>query len=110
MRLPAWFAGRLEQRRADALESEAIARFRPTNVMRAVVDDAGRRVQARARLEDALLRVERDERIGRARGRAVAAGGGARGTRTPDPLHAMQVLSQLSYGPGADGTSAAHTR
>lgn len=26
--------------------------------------------------------------------------GGARGTRTPDPLHAMQVLSQLSYGPG----------
>ena len=25
--------------------------------------------------------------------------GGARGIRTPDPLHAMQVLSQLSYGP-----------
>ena len=25
--------------------------------------------------------------------------GGARGTRTPDPLHAMQVLSQLSYSP-----------
>lgn len=26
-------------------------------------------------------------------------GGGAGGTRTPDPLHAMQVLSQLSYNP-----------
>jgi hypothetical protein len=26
-------------------------------------------------------------------------GSGARGTRTPDPLHAMQVLSQLSYSP-----------
>ncbi len=25
--------------------------------------------------------------------------GGAGGTRTPDPLHAMQVLSQLSYNP-----------
>ena len=25
--------------------------------------------------------------------------GGVRGTRTPDPLHAMQVLSQLSYNP-----------
>jgi hypothetical protein len=26
-------------------------------------------------------------------------GGGARRDRTADPLHAMQVLSQLSYGP-----------
>ncbi len=25
---------------------------------------------------------------------------GAKETRTPDPLHAMQVLYQLSYGPG----------
>ena len=25
--------------------------------------------------------------------------GGAEGTRTPDPLHAKQVLSQLSYSP-----------
>ncbi len=25
--------------------------------------------------------------------------GGAAGARTPDPLHAMQVLSQLSYSP-----------
>ena len=25
--------------------------------------------------------------------------GGAEGDRTPDPLHAMQVLSQLSYSP-----------
>ena len=25
--------------------------------------------------------------------------GGGEGTRTPDPLHAMQVLSQLSYSP-----------
>ena len=29
--------------------------------------------------------------------------GGARGTRTPDPLHAMQVLSQLSYSPTEAG-------
>ena len=28
--------------------------------------------------------------------------GGAEGTRTPDPLHAKQVLSQLSYSPIAD--------
>ncbi len=31
--------------------------------------------------------------------------GGAKGSRTPDLLHAMQALSQLSYGPirvGAD--------
>ena len=34
-------------------------------------------------------------------------GGGARGTRTPDPLHAMQVLSQLSYGPAVNGSRAA---
>lgn len=26
--------------------------------------------------------------------------GGAKGSRTPDLLHAMQALSQLSYGPG----------
>ena len=26
---------------------------------------------------------------------------GAKETRTPDPLHAMQVLYQLSYGPNA---------
>ena len=26
--------------------------------------------------------------------------GGAKGDRTPDLLHAMQALSQLSYGPG----------
>ena len=38
---------------------------------------------------------------------AHVVGGGARGTRTPDPLHAMQVLSQLSYGPGRDGSSGA---
>lgn len=25
--------------------------------------------------------------------------GGAKGSRTPDLLHAMQALSQLSYGP-----------
>ena len=28
---------------------------------------------------------------------------GAKETRTPDPLHAMQVLYQLSYGPRNDG-------
>ena len=27
---------------------------------------------------------------------------GAKETRTPDPLHAMQVLYQLSYGPITD--------
>lgn len=27
---------------------------------------------------------------------------GAKETRTPDPLHAMQVLYQLSYGPKWD--------
>ena len=31
--------------------------------------------------------------------RDLTDGGGAGGTRTPDPLHAMQVLSQLSYNP-----------
>ena len=29
--------------------------------------------------------------------------GGAEGTRTPDPLHAKQVLSQLSYSPTNSG-------
>lgn len=29
--------------------------------------------------------------------------GGPKGTRTPDPLHAMQVLYQLSYWPNAAG-------
>lgn len=29
--------------------------------------------------------------------------GGARGTRTPDLLHAMQALFQLSYGPEIPG-------
>lgn len=29
-------------------------------------------------------------------------GNGAKETRTPDPLHAMQVLYQLSYGPKRD--------
>ncbi len=28
--------------------------------------------------------------------------GGAKGDRTPDLLHAMQALSQLSYGPNTD--------
>jgi hypothetical protein len=32
--------------------------------------------------------------------------GGARGARTPDLLHAMQALSQLSYGPAPDDTDA----
>lgn len=32
--------------------------------------------------------------------------GGAGGTRTPDPLHAMQVLSQLSYNPTSVHSSA----
>ena len=32
--------------------------------------------------------------------------GGARGARTPDLLHAMQALSQLSYGPGWYGINA----
>ena len=30
---------------------------------------------------------------------------GAKETRTPDPLHAMQVLYQLSYGPMIIGTT-----
>ena len=29
---------------------------------------------------------------------------GAKETRTPDPLHAMQVLYQLSYGPMIDSS------
>ena len=32
-------------------------------------------------------------------GRAWGISNGAKETRTPDPLHAMQVLYQLSYGP-----------
>ncbi len=31
---------------------------------------------------------------------------GAKETRTPDPLHAMQVLYQLSYGPMNAGDAA----
>jgi hypothetical protein len=31
-----------------------------------------------------------------------AIGGGGKETRTPDPLHAMQVLYQLSYAPATD--------
>lgn len=31
----------------------------------------------------------------------IAFFGGARRDRTADPLHAMQVLSQLSYSPGS---------
>ena len=31
--------------------------------------------------------------------------GGAKGDRTPDLLHAMQALSQLSYGPIADNNT-----
>jgi hypothetical protein len=33
--------------------------------------------------------------------------GGAEGTRTPDPLHAKQVLSQLSYSPRSDHSQLA---
>ena len=32
--------------------------------------------------------------------------GGGKGIRTPDPLHAMQVLYQLSYTPGRFQTLA----
>ena len=32
-------------------------------------------------------------------GKRYTENGGAEGDRTPDPLHAMQVLSQLSYSP-----------
>ena len=38
-----------------------------------------------------------------------AKGGGAGGTRTPDPLHAMQVLSQLSYSPASSCRQALRT-
>ena len=31
--------------------------------------------------------------------KSLKGGGGAKGNRTPDLLHAMQALSQLSYGP-----------
>jgi hypothetical protein len=40
----------------------------------------------------------------RRRSRPDARSGGARGARTPDLLHAMQALSQLSYGPAGNGT------
>jgi hypothetical protein len=34
--------------------------------------------------------------------RTSRVGGGGKETRTPDPLHAMQVLYQLSYAPVTD--------
>jgi hypothetical protein len=34
------------------------------------------------------------------RQRQVPVAGGAKGSRTPDLLNAIQALSQLSYGPG----------
>ena len=37
---------------------------------------------------------------------AVGSNGGATGTRTPDLLHAMQTLSQLSYSPVPGGSIA----
>jgi hypothetical protein len=56
---------------------------------------------------DARRWVPRAKRLRSAR-RAFSSGAlrdqsGAEGDRTPDLLHAMQALSQLSYSPGADG-------
>ncbi len=38
--------------------------------------------------------------------RRVPLNGGGKETRTPDPLHAMQMLYQLSYTPGDRGLAA----
>ena len=37
--------------------------------------------------------------FGTIQAKAGSGGGGAGGTRTPDPLNAIEVLSQLSYSP-----------
>ena len=39
----------------------------------------------------------------------TAGNGGAEGTRTPDPLLAKQVLSQLSYGPTMESDNPQYT-
>ena len=50
--------------------------------------------------QEAVLFLRQDEAGSASRYHlSLTDGGGAGGTRTPDPLHAMQVLSQLSYNP-----------